>query len=261
MRFARVHLVLAIVLSSGCKPEAKCEGGTKLVDGSCAASTCGAPFSLLTNGGCDAPNKPVLIAARRLTLGPSDWEAEGRVATRTVDVSAFLIDAHEVTEARFFAWREPSRAVAPTRFPMTNVTFAQAAQFCTSKAGRLPTEDEWMAAAMGDAQRRYPWGDTGAVCNRAAWGKAGGQCGHATQPDAVGAHARGSTQDHIDDLAGNVSEWVTITSGQFDVAKGGSWRSSLATELRNWSRTEHPSGHRGDDVGFRCAYDPITTVK
>jgi formylglycine-generating enzyme required for sulfatase activity len=139
---------------------------------------------------------------------------------------------------------------------MSSVSSAEAAQFCHAHGGRLPSEDEWTAAAAGDTQRRYPWGDTGAVCVRAAWGKASGQCGTAAQADAVGAHPRGATPEGIFDLAGNVSEWVTISSGAiFDVAKGGSFRSAFVTELRNWSRSEYALGSRDRAIGFRCVYD------
>jgi formylglycine-generating enzyme required for sulfatase activity len=190
-------------------------------------------------------------------VGPSDWEADGRVRQRTVSVASFRIDAHEVTEARYLAWREPQRRIAPTRLPMGNVSLAEASQFCAAKRGRLPTEDEWMSAAASDARRRYPWGDTGAVCIRASWGKSGGPCGRAAHADAVGAHPRGS-RDGVFDLAGNVSEWVTLSgAASFDVAKGGSWQSALATELRIWSRAEHPLGFRDRATGFRCAYDAM----
>ena len=253
-RLASGALGLSLLLA--CKPSSECEGDTKWVDGACIAAKCNGPFVLLANGGCDAPNIRVLVAAKSLAIGPSDWEAEGRVPPRTARTAAFRIDAYEVTEARYFAWREPDRRVAPSRLPASEVTLAQAAYFCVAQGGRLPTEDEWMAAAMGDAQRRYPWGDTGAVCIRAAWGKGGGQCGSAAHPDAVGAHPRGRTQDGIEDLAGNVAEWVTIPAGKtFDVAKGGSWQSPLATELRTWAHSEFPSGSANRTVGFRCAYD------
>ncbi len=250
----RIAVIFGLALA--CKPTGECEGDTKFASGSCVASRCEAPFVQLVNGGCDAPSTTVRVPARTLMVGPSDWEAEGRVPPRTVTTAPFRIDAYEVTEARYFAWREPERRVALTRLPVTHIALAQAAQFCAGRSGRLPSEDEWMAAAMGDGQRRYPWGDTGAVCNRAAWGKAGGQCGRATHPDAVGAHTRGSTKDCIDDLAGNVAEWVTISApATFDVAKGGSWQSPLATELRNWARDEHPRGYADGAIGFRCVYD------
>jgi formylglycine-generating enzyme required for sulfatase activity len=67
----------------------------------------------------------------------------------------------------------------------------------------------------------------------------------------------------VHDLAGNVAEWVTVTTvtavtaaGGGDVAKGGSWATSLAADLRIWARLELPAGARDPRVGFRCVYPP-----
>jgi hypothetical protein len=73
----------------------------------------------------------------------------------------------------------------------------------------------------------------------------------------VGAHPDGRTPEGLEDMAGNVAEWVT-TSGAVSgrgVARGGSWRSALAAELRTWSRLELDPEARDDRVGVRCARD------
>ena len=95
-----------------------------------------------------------------------------------------------------------------------------------------------MAAAAGPTARRYPWGDTGAVCRRAQRGvlrRVRAREG-ARGPDSVGAHPDGRTPLGLEDMAGNVAEWVVGSEGP--VAKGGSWESALATELRTWARLE-----------------------
>ncbi|MDB4941803.1 MAG: hypothetical protein JWP97_1337, partial [Labilithrix sp.] len=116
-------------------------------------------------------------------------------------------------------------------------------------------------AAAGDRPRRYPWGDTGAVCRRAAWGLARGPCGKgATGPDTVGAHPDGATPLGIHDLAGNVAEWVEASDAAargLAVVRGGSFETDLATDLRTWVRREVPEGTREPSIGFRCAYEPV----
>ena len=254
-----------------------------------APGACPPPLVATANA-CDAPDVRVLVPAASVTVGPSDWEAEGRVTPRSIHVQALRLDAFEVTRGRWYgdAWRrgepgDPGRA-------MSGVTRDEAAAFCGSQGGRLPTEDEWIVAAVsamnetggevpegrsrvgqarsdGNPTRRYPWGDTGAVCRRAAWGLATGPCARGGDgPDTVGAHPDGDSPLGLHDLAGNVAEWVTggagvarddaVISPAGGVAKGGSWADALASELRIWARLELDPGARDARVGVRCAYPP-----
>jgi formylglycine-generating enzyme required for sulfatase activity len=194
----------------------------------------------------------VRVPATTLVLGPSDWEAEGRVAPRTIAVGAFDLDAREAAEAEVRGITGGDRARAAS-----GLSFDEARAYCASRAARLPTEDEWIAAAAGDRARRYPWGYTGAVCRRAAWGLAEGPCGEGARgPDSVGAHPDGRSPLGLDDLAGNVAEWTAPAPPEgAPVAHGGSWRTPLATDLRNWSRLAAPPKSRDDRVGVRCARD------
>ncbi len=194
-----------------------------------AQETAGAcPEPLVAVGAvCDAPDRRVAVAATSFLLGPSDWEAEGRVRARWIHVEAFRIDAFETTIERWNAARDLARAARiddsgasrpPSNSPSGGARAAsgmsrdEAAAYCASRGGRLPTEEEWMAAAVSGNRSppRYPWGDTGAVCRRAAWGLLRGPCGlGGTGPDTVGAHADGDASLGIHDLAGNVAEWVS----------------------------------------------------
>jgi len=193
------------------------------------------------------------IHAASIAIGPSDWEAEGRVSPRTVEAGPLWIDAFEATEEAV-AGRPTADALRAAR----GLSRATAAAYCAAQGGRLPTEDEWLVAAAGPRGRRYPWGDTGAVCRRAAFGLARGPCAFdGDGPDTVGAHADGDTDSGLHDVAGNVAEWVAPAADAPDrgIAKGGSWRSELATELRVWSRLEVDPAASDDRIGVRCAYD------
>jgi formylglycine-generating enzyme required for sulfatase activity len=219
-----------------------------------ADGQCPSPLEL-SGHGCDALARRVLVPAASLQLGPSDWEAEGRIAARTIKVQAFRVDAFEITRGR---WGLSSGDALRAASGMTR---DEAASFCARENGRLPSEDEWIVAAASGASppHRYPWGDTGAVCRRAAWALQAGPCAKgADGPDTVGAHADGDSSLGLHDLAGNVAEWVAPRPDhpQVGIAMGGSWQSTLAAELRIWARLELDPAVRDGRVGARCAYPP-----
>lgn len=187
----------------------------------------------------------VEIPAREVTIGPSDWEAEGRVASRVVKTKPFRLDAYEFGEGDR---------------PAFGATLGRAREICSERGGRLPAEDEWIVAAAGDGDkpRRYPWGNTGAVCARAAFGLKDGPCARGGDgPDTPGSHPDGATPDGIHDLAGNVAEWVETGTAE-SVVRGGAWDTMLATELRTWVRRSVPPDTKDPTIGFRCAYDVAT---
>jgi formylglycine-generating enzyme required for sulfatase activity len=195
----------------------------------------------------------VLVPKTHLEVGASDWEAQGQVSAHVIDAGPLWIDAFEATAAAFAADRSSDGLRAAS-----GMTREQAAAYCAREGGRLPTEDEWMAAASGLGGHRYPWGETGAVCRRAAFGLAHGPCAFdGTGPDTVGAHADGDSTRGVHDLAGNVAEWVapSAEAPSVGIAKGGSWRSELAPELRVWARLNVDPAAHDDRVGVRCAYD------
>jgi len=224
-------VVAAVVASRWRTDDAQCGGGFVASGARC----------LLPAGSAAPPDARVLVPAAKTDVGPSDWEAEGRVAPRTIETRAFYMDAFELRD-------DAGRA-------RTGVTRDEAAATCAARGGRLPTEDEWIAAATSGKNARYPWGDTGAVCRRAAWGLASGPCStRGDGADTGGAHPTGDTARGLHDMAGNAAEWVTVPDGS-GVAHGGSWASMLASELRVWSRLELAPTARDPRVGARCAYD------
>lgn len=212
-----------------------------------------------------APSTTVRVAAGVLRLGPSDWEAQGVAASREVFVPAFSLDAFEVTEQRY-ATCVAAGACAPVPLrgepgvPVTGVTVDEAARFCAFAGGTLPSLDQLAFAAAGTSGRRYPWGDTGAVCRRAAYGLRAGPCGWgATGPEVAGSRPDGAAV-HADgrlfDLAGNVAEWtMPAQPGDENTAiYGGSWADGAAPALRTWNRRRVPGSARAPDIGFRCTY-------
>lgn len=231
----------------------RCCPGPSAYGGRCLApATCPLPLAMHA-GVCDAPDARVAIPATTLQIGSSDWEAEGRVAARKVHAGPFSIDAFEATVGHL-----AGASVSDASRAASGLTREEASAYCAKRRGRLPTEDEWIVAASGSAGTRYPWGETGAVCRRAAWGLAAGPCAWADGgPDTVGAHPAGDTPSGLHDMAGNVAEWVApdVASPAVGVARGGSWQSALAAEIRTWARLEVDPSRPDPRIGVRCAYD------
>jgi serine/threonine protein kinase len=158
--------------------------------------------------------------------------------------------------------------------PVVQVSWYGAKLYCASVGKRLPTENEWEAAARGRENRRFPWGDAppsyrdlalpcdGIVLPRSS------RCPEEALVRAGGASPQDVTPEGVHDLAGNVSEWtssvpterkrVTRTPAEpaadaARVTRGGSWATSWMAR---------PSGRRplspsamAANVGFRCASD------
>jgi formylglycine-generating enzyme required for sulfatase activity len=169
--------------------------------------------------------------------------------------------------------------------PINCVDWNMADRFCKTEGKRLPTEAEWEFAARGSDGRKYPWGDAapsvkhlnacGAEC--VGWGRKHGALleGLFTESDGwaatapVGTFPRGSSQWGIEDLVGNVWEWVADyyetyadtdqrdpvgpATGRTRAMRGGAWNGAYADWVRPSFRFHYAETTRSHGVGFRCA--------
>jgi len=157
---------------------------------------------------------------------------------RVVRLDGFRISRVPVTNAQFHGEGDDR--------PVTYVSRADAEAFCERSGVRLPTEEEWEAAARGGDDRLWPWGDESPDASRATFSAGIGG------PVPVGSHPAGASPFGALDLAGNVWEW---TSG--DAARGGSYLSGPG-ELRCSARMPVHPGARDTYVGFRVvAVEPV----
>jgi len=166
-----------------------------------------------------------------------------------------------------FPLRDPK--VQQPNFPVVNVNWKEAADYCQKVDGRLPTEAEWEYAARGRVEGQiYPWGNT-ADSRKANYFRANNQ---KPQPAGTFPPNRG-----LYDMAGNVYEWVYDyydpsyyenpkpaidptgpTNGTDHVKRGGSWDSPL-DRVRISARGHFDPKKRDDQTGFRCVIDNIRT--
>jgi serine/threonine-protein kinase len=195
---------------------------------------------------------------------------EREAPSRSVQVGPFFIDRREVT-------REAMGQERDAALPATAVTWAEARAHCRARGGDLPTEAQWELAARGPERRQFPWGDGSPTCEGVVYGRRPSApfCPGPVGPAPVGAAATDRTPEGVEDLAGNVAEWVRDAftgayapcpepcadpfvdggSGAARVVRGG-YFSGAVESLRAAGRSRRPPDDRFDDLGFRCVVEP-----
>ena len=155
-------------------------------------------------------------------------------------------------------WRHPhgpgSSLENRHNHPVVQVSRADALAFASWAGKRLPTEEEWEAAARGYECYLFPWGNE--------WNPALANLESALVGDLTPVtrfSPRGSSPFGILDLLGNVFEWTSSrptaaegssgTTGH--ILKGGCWNSG--NEIRIYSRLIESDNFWANIVGFRCA--------
>lgn len=269
---AAVGLLGAVIVVAGGRaaPPARCADGMIALGSRCCGEgqrvegdrCAGAPRRCArgmepTPDGCVAAPRQARIEGGMLHVGPGDWEAQGVITPYQAMVATFEIDAVEVTEQRYRACVAAGACAVihlsgEAGRALSSVTRDEAAAFCRWAGGALPTSDQLAFASAGPAGRRYPWGDTGAVCRRAAWGLADGPCAWgAREPQLAGSHPDGASPEGVLDLGGNVAEWASADDGGAEV-RGGSFADGAASALRSWQRRAVSPDTRSPQIGFRC---------
>ncbi|MCA9957558.1 MAG: SUMF1/EgtB/PvdO family nonheme iron enzyme [Anaerolineales bacterium] len=155
-------------------------------------------------------------------------------------------------------------------YPVTQVTWEDAAAYCSWREARLPTEAEWEYAARGESGQIYPWGNEKGTVQANIDNRLSG-------PAPVGSFAEAASPFGIQDMAGNVWEWTADwydatyyqrasaenpagpTRGTDRVLRGGGFRilDFLGQdEARATHRRALLPDQAADDIGFRCAANP-----
>ncbi len=216
----------------------------------------------------------VLVPAGPFTMGDGEYTPQ-----REVYVDAFRIDRYEVTVeryAKFLAatglsnapegWDEVDHR-AHGQKPVANVDWHDADAYCRWVGRRLPTAAEWEKAARGTDGSPYPWGKRTPTSELANFSNSAP--GVYEGLAAVGAHPSGASPYGVDDMAGNVGEWVADWYSESyrrgDTRNPRGPDEGYQRELRGGGRYDDADNlvlshrfyavpeTRGPDVGFRCA--------
>jgi formylglycine-generating enzyme required for sulfatase activity/serine/threonine protein kinase len=221
----------------------------------------------------------ILVASGGFVMGSDDGGPDEKPA-HTVYLGTFWIDRTEVTNVQYRACQDtgacspPANYQSPSRsnyygnpdwdeYPVINVTWTQANEYCAWAGAGLPTEAEWEKAARGTDGPTYPWGED-LDCTLANYSGCEGDTRR------VGSALPGASPYGVLDMAGNVWEWVADwyaeeiyahsperdptgpSLGEEKVLRGGSWDSDwygIRTTARFRSRPDQHSSV----AGFRCA--------
>ncbi len=134
--------------------------------------------------------------------------------------------------------------------PVTGVNWYEAKAYCAWAGRHLPSEAEWKLAAYGPEGRQYPWGDQEPDATRANYLETGPR-----HVSPVGLYRAGATPENVEEMAGNVWEWVEDrddTSSTFRVLQGAAWF-DVASHLGSGIRDCDQPDFRYDDIGLRVA--------
>jgi hypothetical protein len=190
----------------------------------------------------------------------------------------FWIGRYPITNAQWETWVQEggkrafymvdSHNLNYPNQPVVGMSWHMCNDFCawvSKQVGvtiRLPTEQEWEAAARGGDARRYPWGDRWHPDHAAS-----AENHDQTTTWPVGCYPTGTATCGALDLAGNVwewtaSEWCSYPRAQepsadpsCHIVRGGSWQRSYRN-VRCTSRFKQQSNVIDEESGVRIILIP-----
>ena len=185
--------------------------------------------------------------APQMTLKPSEKDSQ------LVSISAFYIDRTETTVTNFKKF-QPEYTEKPytegkpcPQCPAMGISWYQAQKYCQWAGKRLPTENEWEAAARGNSTFIWPWGNEHHPQHANTLGKDDGFLFAAP----VASFPKGASPFGLMDMAGNVWEWVMEKNNGLKIVKGGGWASYENQSKISFRNTVNPK-LKNPTFGFRC---------
>lgn len=221
------------------------------------------------------PGDMVTIPAGEFTMGSDTKAGTPPLASpaHPVELPAYKIDVYEITNGEFARfqleseyeaegdWRS-SYTIGKEDFPVANVTWNDAKEFCKYAGKRLPTEEEWEKAARGPEGLAYPWGPV------FDWTKSNTNEHGIRNLEEVGSNPNDKSGYGLYDTMGNVQEWtsdilkpykggeskgIVAYNGKYVAVRGASY-AMKGDSMFLWTRSGFFANSQFG-LGFRCAQD------
>ncbi|MDD5543246.1 MAG: SUMF1/EgtB/PvdO family nonheme iron enzyme [Acidobacteriia bacterium] len=219
----------------------------------------------------------VLVPAAEFMMGEGRKTAKFRneMPEHMVHVNEFYIDKYEVTNGQYQRFVEATHRTPPRNwnngvapedrvdYPVTGVSWFDAAAYCAFVEKRLPSEAEWEFSGRGPSGLNFPWGNKFEARLT--------DTSESNRGDAVAVTADSGDVSAfgVQGLGGNVSEWIAdwyqaypdndypeVDYGQRSkVVRGGSFETQWVFS-RNGFRGYRDPNSPAEDIGFRCAQSP-----
>jgi serine/threonine-protein kinase len=206
------------------------------------------------NRGCQADEKPGFVAKLdRFAITVHE------ITMQQYDQCAATGSCPAVGLGRGCTWQNEGKE----RQPINCASWHAARAYCAAKGWRLPTEQEWEAAARGAERLSFPWGSTDATCEVTVLADPKPGCGTGG-PLPVGSRPRDRSWIGALDMGGNVREWTASQHAPYAgaagiepregvVVKGGSYSVGVEEMPRAHTRAVELPNEQQADLGFRCA--------
>jgi formylglycine-generating enzyme required for sulfatase activity len=221
-------------------------------------------------GGATTAALPAEISTAngRLLLVPAGAFEFGDGTGQEETLPAFYIDETEVSNAAYHRFCDATGRAAPQNpnyethpdYPVSGVSYEDAAAYAAWAGERLPTEEEWEKAARGTDGRAYPWGAE-------AWSN---DVPTGLQPVTSNPLRRSPYGAY--NMAGNVWEWTSSAydptaadtanmrrlvkgqpfSSEWHIVKGGSFAPGDSGDFAVTAHRGLPIDERSPWIGFRC---------
>ena len=228
----------------------------------------------------------VFVPAGEFLMGSQSGKGEyDEFPNHLVYLDSYWIDQTEISNAMYKecvkanVCTEPYLKSSRTRvsyyndpdyssFPVVDVNWFQAQNYCDWAGRELPSEAQWEKASKGTDERIYPWGNELSNSIPVNFSEVYGDT------EMVDSFPDGASPFGALNMAGNVNEWVNDWYGKYTassennpegpsigsekVYRGGSWYDvSHYIRTTNREHTKPQSWNHG--IGFRCAYREETT--